>query len=519
MSAGHVDLPAAGTRLRDEIVLSGWATFEDGPLARVEAWLGETPLGRARLGLHRPDVAAAHPGADAAVAGFELRAGLAEGGRDSERQELLRVVATSTGGERLEFEPLPVVLAATTPARSLPERGRPQGRSGGGRRILAFTNVLTLGGASIYLVELLREAQRQGRVEATVVSAVDGPLRGELEAIGIPVHLLGPIPLDDLDAYLDRIDELAAWAAGGGFELVFVNTANGLTLPGADVAERLGVPAVWSIHESFHAALLWDGLAPALRDRGEAALGRADFALFAAEATRRLYSRALADRSATVPYGLDLAPIEAVREGFDRGAARHAAGVREGADLAICVGTVEPRKGQVPLAQAFELVAGRHPRAEIAFVGSDDGPNSAALAERIAASPSAGRMRIVPRTAEVQDWYGMADLLVCASDIESLPKTVLEAMAWELPVLATGVFGLPELIEPGVSGWLCEPSDVSALAAGLDAAFGADAAARRRIGAAARDLILADHDLGAYARLVGDLFDRAAAGEDVSRAF
>ena len=73
-------------------------------------------------------------------------------------------------------------------------------------------------------------------------------------------------------------------------------------------------------------------------------------------------------------------------------------------------------------------------------------------------------MRLIPITPDVDPWYGMADILVCASDIESLPRTVLEAMAWETPVLATSVFGLPELIDDGETGWLCEPRDMLALA-------------------------------------------------------
>jgi D-inositol-3-phosphate glycosyltransferase len=125
---------------------------------------------------------------------------------------------------------------------------------------------------------------------------------------------------------------------------------------------------------------------------------------------------------------------------------------------------------------------------------------------------------IVPKTEEVQRWYGVADLLVCASDIESLPLTVLEAMAWELPVLATRVFGLPELIEDGRNGWLCEPNDVAALAAGLDTALSDDVETRRRIGAAGREALAGRHRLDSYARQVAEIFDLAAAGEDVSRA-
>lgn len=509
MSAGHLDHPPAGTRFdAGELVLSGWVAFAEGPTSRVEAWLGERPLGRARLGLPRPDVSAVIDAADAAVSGFELRVGIEPGG---EREETLRVVATAAGGERHEFEPVPIVLAAPSTAAAASAPRQPRSRPGGGRRVLAFTNVLTLGGASTYFVELLREMQRQGRVEATAVTAIDGPLRADLEAVGIPVHVLSSVPLHDLDAYLDRLDELVAWATPSGFELVFVNTVNGLTLPGADLAARLGLPAVWSVHESFHPALLWDSLAPALRARGEAALGAGAFAVFQAEATRQLYLDSFGPRSEAIPYGLDLEPIEAVRQGFDRAAERRRAGIPEDAELAICVGTVEPRKAQIPLAQAFELLAEQHPRAELAFVGSDEGAaTSEALAARIRASPFAARMRMVPRTRAVQRWFGMADLLVCAADVESLPKTAVEALAWGVPVLATDVFGLPELIAEGENGWLCEAGDVGALAAGLERALGSGAEERRQLGAAGRELVLERHDLPTYGKLIADVFDRAA---------
>jgi D-inositol-3-phosphate glycosyltransferase len=511
VSLGHIDHPPAGTSFGDgEIVLSGWVVFADGPTAKVEAWLGTLPLGRARLGLPRPDVGAAHPGPDAGVGGFELRVSLED--YDGPAQADLRVVATSAKGERLELGPVSVAVEPSAPVAPPDTASRqplPRAASGA-RRVLAFTNVLTLGGASLYFYEVLREAQRQGRVAPTVVTTIDGPIREDLEALGILVHVLSSVPLHDLDAYRDRLDELAAWAAPGKHELVFVNTATGLTLPGADLAKRLGIPAVWAIHESYPAAQLWQGMTPELRARGQAALREAAFAVFTAEATRAMYGLA-AERSAAVPLGLDLEPIEVVREEFDRRETRRRAAVPADAELVICVGTVEPRKGQIPLAQAFDLLAAKHPKAEIAFVGAVEGGDADALAARIAASPHAQRMRIVPRTRAVQSWYGMADLLVCASDVESLPKTVLEAMAWELPVVATSVFGLPEAIEHGVNGWLCESGDVAALAACLDAALKADGATRRRIGAAARETILQRHDLGTYAARLSDVFDRAAA--------
>lgn len=501
MPWGSLDFPVEATRFEAGLVeLRGWVLFEGAPVARVEAWLGERPLGRARLGLPRPDVAALHGGdPDAGVCGFELRTGLETPAEDAEAE--LRVVATSVDGEQRELGPVPVVLAARAAPEPRPARAPLGRRRGSGRRVLAFSNVLTLGGAALHLFDLLTEAKRRSLIDPTVVTAIDGPLRGELESRGVPVHLLGPLPLDDLDAYLDRCEELAAWAAVGEFEAVLVNTATALTLPGAAVGRYLGLPVVWTIHESFPPALLWDGLGPGLREHAEAALAEASLAIFESEATRRLYPSVL-DRSVTVPYGLDLAPIEAVRQGFDRQRTRQELGIPAEADLAICVGTVEPRKAQVQLTRAFDLVAERHPRAHLAFVGADEGQSSAALAARISTSPHRDRLHLIPHTAEVQRWLGAADFLVCASDVESLPKSVLEAMAWEKPVLATGVFGLAETIEHGVNGWLCEPGDAGTLAAGLDLAFGADAATRGRLGEAARELVLSRHDLGDYTEQV-----------------
>jgi glycosyltransferase involved in cell wall biosynthesis len=497
-------------------VVSGWVAFGAGPTAKVEAWLDETPLGRARLGLPRPDVAPGAPGPDAAIRGFELRAAIEQAG--AEREAQLRVVAESTAGERREFEPIAVRVGdgSGAPAPAPPTRPSRTAPGADGRRVLAFTNVLSLGGASIYFFELLRRAKQLGRLQPTVVTAIDGPLRAELEAEGVPVHLLGPLALEDAEAYGDRVEELAAWASQGDFELVFVNTATGLTLPGADVAAQLQIPAVWAIHESFPMALLWEGLAQPLRERAEEALRRAALAIFEAEATRQLYLGSIApERSVAEPYGIDLAPIEASRGGFDRDRARREAGLSEDAELVICVGTVEPRKAQVPLLQAFELVAERHPRARLAYVGATEAAGSIALEERTAVSPYRDRVTIVPQVRDVGPWYGMADLLVCASDIESLPRVVLEAMAWGTPVLATAVFGLAELIDHGQNGWLCEPGDVAALAAGLGTALDTSAPHRRQIGAVARQVVLERHELDSYTRKVADLFDRVADGESV----
>jgi glycosyltransferase involved in cell wall biosynthesis len=278
------------------------------------------------------------------------------------------------------------------------------------------------------------------------------------------------------------------------------------------VAAELGIPAVWLIHESFELAVLWAHLDPQVRERAEETLSNAAAAIFEAEATRQLYEPLIgADRSFAIPYSLDLGPIEAERANADRAAGRRQIGIAEDADVLLCLGTVEPRKAQIPLAQAFELVAGRHPQAELVIVGCRDDRYSRLLAELVGTFGCGERIRLVPITPDVHRWFGISDILVCASDVESLPRTVLEAMAWEKPVLSTSVFGLPELIDDGETGWLCDHSDIAALAEGLDRALGAPRPERRRLAAAARERLIAAHDPDTYARRIAALLAETVA--------
>ena len=282
----------------------------------------------------------------------------------------------------------------------------------------------------------MRELTARKLVEATVVSTMDGPLRDELDELGIPSHITSMIVAKTASEHAGRVEELAAWADDRGFEAIFVNTATVSTFPGVELAKKLGIPALWAIHESFSPAVIWEDLDPLVRSGADASLGDAAVLIFEADATRRIFENyAPGGHLVTIPYGLDIAAIDAERLGFDRAEARRASEIPGDAELVTCIGTVEPRKAQVSLTQAFERVAAAHERAHLAIVGGRKDEETRLLREYIEASPLRERIHLIPITPDVHDWYGMSDLLVVASDVESLPRTVLDAMAWELPVL------------------------------------------------------------------------------------
>jgi D-inositol-3-phosphate glycosyltransferase len=513
---GKVDEPKPDAVLeRGMVDVRGWSFFVSGPTARVELRLGETSLGRARVGIPRPDIRDGLDDQWGAAAGFDVAVDL-DDWPEQDGPTVLQAVAISADGDRHELEPVPVEIVAADRERGggalhPPAAETPLAPDRPGRRLLVFTHQLDLGGAQLYLLELIGALLEAEAVNPTVVSGGDGEIRERLEDLGVPVHITGLLSLDDESAHIGQLEELAAWASGRDFEAALINTATPFAFPGAELAARLGIPALWSIHESVKPRVMWAHMDPGVRRRAEEAIAGAARALFVAEPTQRLYEDAVPpERCLTVPYGFDFAPIEEARRALDRDAERRRLGIPAEAEVLICLGTVEPRKRQVPLAQAFETIAGEHPHARLAIVGAREDEYSELLEHVAETGRAKEQIEVIPMTSEVQRWLCVSDLMVCASDIESLPRTVVEAMAWEMPVLATDVFGLPELITEGETGWLCETRDISALAVGLDRALSSSAEERAAMGRKARDLVLRRHSLPDYARRISGLLDEVA---------
>ena len=491
---------------RELVTIQGWALFPNGPPTRVEVWLGEAALGPARLGCPRPDVQREY-GLDGLVAGWELLIDLDQVPHPA-GEVTIRAEAIGPGGELLALSPVVAFVAPVTErhqtAREQPHQPPPAPlaiATEADLRLLAFAHRLDLGGAQLILNDLLLAMRRAGRVDCVFVSPLDGELRAPLEDAGIRVHVSGPIPHDDPTLYDGRVEELAAWIARGAFDAVLINTA--AAFAGADAALRVGIPALWAIHESYPPATLWrlawPGLHPEVGRRAGAVLEAADAAIFEAEATRRQYVEHVGGPCLTRPYGLDLGALETARAEFDNVRARQERGIPLEADVVLAVGTTEPRKAQIPLIQAFGRVANRHPNALLVVIGAGEDPYSDALSEYASGCARADQVRVLPLLSDTWPWYGLADLMVCASDLESLPRSLLEAMWWETPVVATSIFGVPEVIEDGRTGWLCDPRDVGALADALDVALSSSLHEREAKGRRSRALVQERHDLARYA--------------------
>jgi glycosyltransferase involved in cell wall biosynthesis len=114
-----------------------------------------------------------------------------------------------------------------------------------------------------------------------------------------------------------------------------------------------------------------------------------------------------------------------------------------------------------------------------------DGPDREALVAELARLGLDGAVELLGTRADVAELLGAADVFVLSSDSEGMPMSVLEAMAAGLPVVATAVGGVPELVREAETGVLVPPRDTEALAAALGALV-ADGELRERLGEAAR---------------------------------
>ena len=149
--------------------------------------------------------------------------------------------------------------------------------------------------------------------------------------------------------------------------------------------------------------------------------------------------------------------------------------------LVLHISNFRPVKQVGQVLDVFARIRSRIP-AKLVLIG--DGPDRSALEHRAAAEGFGDSVEFVGEQLDLVSWLSAADLLLLPSAQESFGMAALEAMACEVPVVASRVGGLPELIEDGVTGFLCPPGDISAMAERSLAVL-EDADLRRRIGEAA----------------------------------
>lgn len=172
----------------------------------------------------------------------------------------------------------------------------------------------------------------------------------------------------------------------------------------------------------------------------------------------------------------------------------------------VCVGRLCEQKGQILLVEAVQELRQGGTVLELVLVG--DGPLRGEIEARIDAYSLQDSIHITGwASAEVvQETLLSSKALVLPSFAEGLPVVLMESLGLGRPVLSTYIAGIPELIEPGVNGWLVPAGSVEALTDGLKTLLSRPEAELKRMGRAGHGVVVRQHNAAVEARAIARLF-------------
>lgn len=269
-------------------------------------------------------------------------------------------------------------------------------------------------------------------------------------------------------------------------QLLHAHTATPDGYVGLLLGQKLGIPTVVSLRGS-------DINVYPFRDRWTLWLTKRVLA-----EAHRLTAVSKALKEAAEAIAQPRAPIEVVYTGCDlqkftfdvqgRNLIRQRLSIPPDAPVLIFVGNVLREKGVNELMQSFCTLAGDHKELHLVVVGNGTALNC--LVYKAEKSGVGNRVHFVGRRPhqEIPGWLSAGDVLVLPSWREGLPNVVVEAMACSRPVVATRVGGIPEAVQPGVSGILIEKGNIRALTEAI-AQVAFDPAKRGVMGQAGRQIV------------------------------
>ncbi|WP_413717418.1 glycosyltransferase [Silicimonas sp. MF1-12-2] len=306
--------------------------------------------------------------------------------------------------------------------------------------MLYIIDRLGRGGAEKLMTVTLPELRRRGvTVELMFFQQVsDSTIRDILEEQGIPLHFA---PLDKIRR-IDQILSIMGKIRALRPDVIHAHLQFG-TIISSFARLLLRIPAVTTIHvmDRFEA-----DAHPSLRDRvvdigTRRILDRTIFlspsSLAAARATTGIGRNAI-----VIPNGIDIAKFST---GSVAQSLRRDCGVGAEGLLLTTVAILRPLKGLEHLVAAMPQIIEASPMTSLAIVG--DGPNRASLEEQIVALSLQERVHLLGFRTDIPEILAASDIFVLPTLREAFPTVILEAMASGLPVVASNVGGVPDIVD------------------------------------------------------------------------
>jgi glycosyltransferase involved in cell wall biosynthesis len=368
--------------------------------------------------------------------------------------------------------------------------------------VLTLTDSLGPGGAERVAVELAVRADPTRFQRSLCVTRSEAPNRtaqdrvGRLQAEGVTVLRMDRRNRADLRAWRPLIGYLRSRRV----DILHAHKF-GSNVWAAVLGRLLRVPVIVA-HEHT-----WSFEGQPLRklvDRTIVARG-SDVVIAVSEADRRRMIELVgmpANRVVLIPNGIPTPPAE------DGSAVRAELGFGQDVAILALTAVLRDQKAIDVMLQAMARLRTTQPQAQLLIVGSGDQTRLRAEASRLGVADA---VTFMGSRADVPKILAASDVGVLSSDFEGMPLAVLEYMAARLPVVATDVGGVPQIVDHGRSGLLVAPRDPAALAAAIDTVL-SDRAMARSMGEAGHARQQREFSVEVMAERVYRLYDSLLAG-------
>ncbi|NDJ25727.1 glycosyltransferase [Nostoc sp. B(2019)] len=175
----------------------------------------------------------------------------------------------------------------------------------------------------------------------------------------------------------------------------------------------------------------------------------------------------------------------------------------------VCVGRLCEEKGQLLLLKAVKQLSSENLQCNLTLVG--DGPLRQTIETLIKDYGLEQQVKITGWASgtEVQKHIMNSRALILASFAEGLPVVIMEALALERPVVSTYIAGIPELVKPGVNGWLVPSGSVESLAAAIREVLQLPTEKLEQMGKAGFAAVKKQHNIAQEASQLANLFQHS----------
>jgi L-malate glycosyltransferase len=354
-------------------------------------------------------------------------------------------------------------------------------------RILHLVSSLRVGGME-QMVLRFTESQRQMGHDARAIAFHTGPLLATAREAGLPVQVVGGshAPL--------RVARIALALAR--FRPDIIHAHNSTSLHYAVLGKQLsGAGVVMTDHNQPRTGT---------RTPTEREERMTDAIVAVSQSTAlKVTMRGRTIPLAVIPNGVDMAETS-----LDRAGIRAGLGLKDGI-VGIMVARLEGLKRHIDLLQALALLRDRGLPLTMLIVGDGAArPEIEQAIQELKLGPD--RVRMLGMRSDVMQLLSAADFFVLPSETEGMPVSILEAMKSRLPVIATPVGGIPELVTHEEHGLLTPVKDPVTLAQNLERVV-CDSALRIRLGNAAYERARAEFDFRAVMARYIELYYRVQA--------